>query len=501
MAVNVAHVGNKVHLIAYADRLGGTIRSLGALLEERLAGLFAGVHVLPFFTPFDGADHGFDPIDHTAVDPRLGAWDDIDALARDLEITADLIVNHISTGSREFRDYLAGGERSAYASMFLFYGTVFPDGGSEPDLLRIYRPRPGLPFTAVTREDGVQRLAWTTFTSAQIDLDVGDPATERYLASILDTFAAHGVTVVRLDAIGYAVKTAGTSCFMTPQTREFIRHLSEGVHRRGMEVLVEIHAHFARQLDIASQADWVYDFALPPLVLHALFTGDTSPLARWLSVRPVNAVTVLDTHDGIGVIDVGPDDMEPHDPGLLTVGQIREVVERIHENTGGVSRRATGRRAGNVDIYQVNSTYYDALGRDDDAYLAARLIQLFAPGIPQIYYVGLFAGSNDSELFGRTGIGRDVNRHGYTDDEIIRVLDRPVVRRLMALIRFRNTFPAFDGEWELLTPSDHRLGARWTARDAFAEMMVDAAAPSYEVTFGDRSGHRTITDLLELPQG
>ncbi len=488
-----------MQLIAYADRLGGSIPALAELLDGPLDGLFGGVHILPFFTPFDGADHGFDPIDHAAVDPRLGSWSDVEALGASTDVTADLIVNHISAGSHQFQDYLSRGDTSPYAGMFLFHGTVFPRGATEADLVAIYRPRPGLPFTDVTRVDGVRRLAWTTFTSQQIDLAVHDPETQRYLGSILDTFVAHGVDTVRLDAVGYAVKTAGTSCFMTPETYSFIERLSGEVHDRGMEVLVEIHAHYRRQLEAASAVDWVYDFGLPPLVLHALFTGDARPLRRWLSIRPGNAVTVLDTHDGIGVIDVGPDDIEPHEPGLLTVEQIQHLVDRIHSNTGGTSRRATGRRAGNLDIYQVNSTFYDALGRDDDAYLTARLIQLFTPGIPQIYYVGLFAGHNDVALFERTGVGRDLNRHGYTLQEIEAALTRPVVQRLIRLIQFRNTFPAFGGTWEPLDARDGRVAMRWSHGGSLAELSTDMSGPSYEVVIGDGDGSRTVTDLLDLP--
>lgn len=490
---------DQVQLIAYADRLGGTIQALTDLLAGPLHGLFGGVHLLPFFTPFDGADHGFDPVDHTAVDPRLGMWDDVKALGDSLDITADLIVNHISANSLQFRDYLTNGDASTYARMFLFFGTVFPEGAAETDLVAIYRPRPGLPFTDVARADRTRRLAWTTFTPEQIDLDVRDRQTVRYLSGILDTFAANRVRTVRLDAVGYSVKTPGTSCFMTPETYEFIGQLSQQVHDRGMETLVEVHAHFSRQLEVAPAVDFVYDFGLPPLVLHALFTGDVAPLRRWLTIRPTNAVTILDTHDGIGVIDVGPDDIEPYEPGLLTVDQIRHLVERIHENTAGASRRATGRRAGNLDIYQVNSTFYDALGGDDDAYLAARLIQLFTPGIPQIYYVGLLAGHNDVALLERSGVGRDVNRHEYTRQEIEQALSLPVVRRLLYLIRFRNTFPAFGGTWKLLDSGAGRLAMNWSSGETFAELSVDLSRPSYEVVVGDAEGTRTVTDLLELP--
>ncbi|HIE62225.1 MAG TPA: hypothetical protein EYQ02_11470 [Microbacterium sp.] len=146
--------------------------------------------------------------------------------------------------------------------------------------------------------------------------------------------------------------------------------------------------------EIAQRVDRVYDFALPPLVLFAAATGDHAPLARWIAERPENAVTVLDTHDGIGIVDVGPD-AATGEPGLLDATQLDALVEAIHDATGGQSRAATGAAASNLDIYQVNSTFYDALRRDDRAYLAARAVQLFLPGVHQIYYVGALAGTND----------------------------------------------------------------------------------------------------------
>src|SRR5689334_22345681 len=138
---------NQVQLIAYADRLGGTLHGLRELLRGPLAGVFGGVHLLPFFHPIDGSDAGFDPIDHTEVDQRLGTWDDVKEIAREVDVMADVIVNHISSRSPQFLDFSTKGVRSAYAGMFLTLDGVFPNGATERDLLAIYRPRPGLPLS------------------------------------------------------------------------------------------------------------------------------------------------------------------------------------------------------------------------------------------------------------------------------------------------------------------------------------------------------------------
>lgn len=463
-----------VSLICYADRLAGNLKGLRRLLDTELAGLFGGIHILPFFDPIDGADAGFDPKNHLQVDARLGDWSDIATLAGDHSVMADMIVNHISADSPQFEDVVACGSSSEFWSLFLRRQDVFPgsaDGASsDPEIARIYRPRPGQPFTSISLADGSVHDFWTSFSAGQLDINVESEAGWAYLESILKTFAAAGVREVRLDAAGYAIKRRGTSCFMLPETHDFIARLATSAGRRGISSLVEIHSHFETQIAIAAEVDRVYDFALPPLVLHALYTGCGAPLKRWLAMAPRNCVTVLDTHDGIGIVDVARHDERP---GLLGDEEVSALVEAIHEKTGGQSRRASGHAASNLDVYQVNSTFYDALGREDVDYLIARAIQFFAPGTPQVYYVGLLAGENDLELVERTGVGRDINRHYYSAEEIGAALKQPVVQQLMALIRLRNSLPVFDGEFRIEATGEELLSLLWIKAADFARLTVN----------------------------
>ncbi len=486
---------NRVQLIAYADRLGGTLRGMRELLSGPLAGLFGGVHLLPFFTPIDGADAGFDPIDHTQIDPRLGSWDDLRAMAADIDIMADVIVNHVSCRSPQFVDFSARGPGSPYASMFLTFDRVFPHGATEQDLLSIYRPRPALPFTPMTLADGSRRIFWTTFTPEQIDIDVHDRAAARYLDDILTVFAANGIRMIRLDAAGYAVKKAGRSCFMMDETLEFIRNFSERAHRRGLEVLVETHTHYARQIETARAVEWVYDFALPPLVLHAFFNGTARRLKHWIELRPANALTVLDTHDGIGIIDVGADTQQPgaRVEGLVPEEELAALVRQIHDNSRGESLEATGAAAANLDLYQVNCTFYDALGRDDVQYLLSRAIQFFVPGVPQVYYVGLLAGGNDMQLLAQTRVGRDINRRYYTGPEVDAALGRPVVADLCRLIRLRNSHPAFGGTFAMAASGDEVLDLRWRKGGDFAHLEVDFRSLAYRLAFSRGGGAETFS--------
>lgn len=486
---------NQVQLIAYIDRLSaGGIQNLARLLDGPLARLFSGAHLLPFFDPIDGADAGFDPIDHTRVDPRLGSWEDLRALGSHLELVADLIVNHVSSQSPQFLDFSENGASSPFAGQFLTYDRVFPHGATEADLLRIYRPRPGLPFTYSTLRNGEMRLLWTTFTPQQIDIDVTHPQGEAYLRAILERFHAAGIRAIRLDAVGYAIKIQGTNCFMTPETFAFIAKLTKQARALDMEVLVEVHSYYKQQVEIARQVDWVYDFALPPLILHTLFEADAQPLYEWMKVRPHNAITVLDTHDGIGVIDVGMD--HEGNPGLLPPEAINSLVEEIHTRSCNQSKQATGAAANNLDLYQVNCTYLDALGGDETLYLIARAIQFFVPGIPQVYYVGLLGAHNDMELLAKSGVGRDINRHCFTPGEISASLQTPLVERLIALIRLRNSHPAFCGDCTAELASRERLTIRWRQNEHWISLAVDLSKPCATLEY---SNGLNTTETLAIP--
>jgi sucrose phosphorylase len=280
---------------------------------------------------------------------------------------------------------------------------------------------------------------------------------------------------------------------MIPETFEFIDQLTAQANALGIEVLVEIHTHYREQIEIARQVDCVYDFALPPLVLHTLYTRNARHLKRWLEISPRNAITVLDTHDGIGVLDVGPDRKSSNGrPGLLSSYEINDLVETIHERSKGASRQATGAAANNLDLYQVNCSFYDALGQRDEDYLIARAFQFFAPGIPQVYYVGLLAGTNDMDLLRRTGVGRDINRHYFPSAEVEEQLKTPVVCTLVNLIRFRNAHPAFRGDFQVYSSDDSSISMEWSSYPDWARFDVDLAARYALISYSDPAGDQKM---------
>ncbi len=219
------------------------------------------------------------------------------------------------------------------------------------------------------------------------------------------------------------------------------------------------------------------------LVLHALYMGKTRSLKSWLRKCPRKQITTLDTHDGIGVVDV---------EGLLNQDEIDQTIKKLYEKGSNVKQSYSGPEYQNLDIYQVNCTYYFALGCNDDAYIAARTIQFFSPGIPQVYYVGLLAGENDIELLEKTKLGRNINRHNYTIEEIREALKKPVVQRLLKLMEFRNNYPAFNGEFNLFKSKNTELHVEWTHKKYSVTAKINVKTFEIKIIYTDPVASRLV---------
>ncbi|MFN2227367.1 MAG: sucrose phosphorylase [Anaerolineae bacterium] len=479
-------IKNQTQLITYPDSLGGNLDALCRLLAGPLEGLFGGVHILPFF-PSSG-DRGFAPMTYRQVEPAFGGWDDVRRIAGQVEVVADLMVNHVSRHSPHFQDFLQHGRCSEYADMFLTVDKVWPDGEPSPeDLACIHLRKPDNPFSEVRIEDtGQIERVWTTFAWRghweQVDLDVHSPVAKAFLRDIIGFLAGQGVKILRLDAVGYVIKKPGTSCFFVePDIYHFLDWIEGVATEAGVVLLPEVHAHYRTQFRLAEHGSWVYDFVLPGLVLHALYTGSSLKLRRHLQACPRRQFTTLDCHDGVPI--------QPDLNDVLDVGEAQALVERVMARGANVTPLLYASEThDDFDAHQVNCTYYSALGEDDDAYLAARAIQLFAPGIPQVYYVGLLAGENDYAAVEATGEGRAINRHDYSLAEVEAALQRPVVGRLLHLIRFRNEYPAFQGEFRVEPGAADALALAWRHGDAACTLRVDLASATAELAYRDGEG-------------
>jgi sucrose phosphorylase len=464
-------IKNQVQLITYPDSLGNNLKDLKLVLDTYIKDVIGGVHILPFYP--SSADRGFCPLTHDKVDPKFGTWDDIRSIAKNYDLMTDLMINHLSSQSEYFLDYLKKGDKSKYKNLFLSSNDIFPDNIVDLEFLKqIYRPRQKDPFSQYEFFDGTKKNMWTTFTSHQIDLNWNSQITKDIMKHSIQKLAQNGSKIIRLDAVGYIIKKLRTNCFYLPEVYEIVNELKESIKEYDIKMLPEVHHHYTLQQDIAKKADLTYDFALPLLTLHTLYTSDAKALKNWIKIRPNNCVTTLDTHDGIGIIDV---------EDLLSKDELDITLSMLYQYGGNATYRASGESSDNVDIYQINCTYYSALNENDNAYLCARAIQFFLPGIPQVYYLGLFAGTNDVELLNQTNHGRDINRHYYTVKEIEQNLNRPVVKELFKLMKFRNKCEAFNGIFTMHETSDDILKLSWKKEDIKCTLEVDLNKFKFEI--------------------
>jgi sucrose 6(F)-phosphate phosphorylase len=475
-------IKNQVQLITYPDSLGGDLSGLESNIEQYFPGLFpGGIHILPPF-PSSG-DRGFAPLTYAEIEPAFGTWEDIKRIGEKSPVLLDLMVNHISAKSAFFQDFLKNGRGSRYADMFITLDKFWPDGiPDQKDIDKMFLRRT-VPYSefSVGPIGQIERV-WTTFgkttPSEQIDMDVNSPVTRKLLADFMENFGRNNVTMLRLDAVGYVTKKLGTSCFFDePEIYDFLEWISNLAHAHNIEILPEIHTHYQTQFKLAQKGYWIYDFILPYAILDAFINKTNQRLNDYLKARPPHQFTMLDCHDGVP--------LKPDLNGLYKLEDAQKIVDTCLERGGNLSRiiSSSHKDADGLDVHQIRGTYFSLLDCNDTAYLAARAIQFFVPGIPQVYYVGLLAGKNDVAAVEKSGEGREINRHNYTKDEIEREMDRDVVKKLMQLIRFRNTHPAFNGIFAVEPGSDQELNLLWKNADSWVKLSVSLEPLSAAITF------------------
>ena len=440
-------------LITYGDQVlepgVPPLRSLADFCQRRLQGLVSSIHILPFY-PFS-SDDGFSVIDYKVVNPDLGSWEDLGAFRRSFRLMFDAVINHISVKSEWFSAFLGGDPK--YRDYFISVTPSTSGVSGSPDLSQVVRPRV-LPLLTEFNTASGRQAVWTTFSADQVDLNFHNPDVLLDILDVLLFYAAHGAEFIRLDAIAYLWKEIGTACIHLPQTHAVIQLIRAVLDRVFPQVLlitetnVPHHENMSYFGDGSNEAQMVYNFALPPLVLHALHTGQARALRQWareleLPSKTVTFFNFLASHDGIGLNPVR---------GILTEAEIEALVARAQAHGGLVSYK--NNPDGSQTAYELNIAYFDALSDPQageplevqvDRFMAAQAIMLALAGVPGIYFHSLFGSHGWPEGVEMTGRSRSINRQKLNHAALEGELQDPSSRRGRVFHRFSQMLAARAG--------------------------------------------------------
>ncbi|MET0029026.1 MAG: sugar phosphorylase, partial [Candidatus Thiodiazotropha sp.] len=414
-------------LITYGDSVQYPgqvpLASLKQFLDRRLNGVFSLVHVLPFY-PFS-SDDGFSVSDFRAVNPTLGAWEDIEALGEHFSLMFDLVLNHMSREHLWFVNFI---HDEAPGRDYVI------EVAEDENLSMVVRPR-STPLLSRVRTPNGMRHVWATFSNDQIDLNYANPDVLLEFIDILLDYVRHGARAIRLDAVAFLWKQIGTSCVHLPQTHEVVklfRTLLE-LLEPGAILLTETnvpHAENISYFDAGDETHMVYQFSLPPLVLHAIMRETTDYLTEWARGLEAESLppgcTYLNftaSHDGVGLRAL---------EGLVPDEEVNELLEMMRKRGGYVSMRAT--TEGRDRPYELNISYFDAFADVDDEvdpwriprFMLSQTLPLSFRGIPAVYFNALGATPNDPLGVERTGMTRSINRRKWDGSELERLIDLPL---------------------------------------------------------------------------
>jgi len=449
-------------LITYADVIRGVdesaLTTLKRFLDAHLAGAVKIIHILPFF--HFSSDDGFSISDYRTVRQGLGHWDDMHALReKNFDLAFDLVLNHVSREHPWFSDFIAD-----IAPARDYFIEVDP----ATDLSSVVRPRSTKLLHSVDTRRG-RRWVWTTFSEDQIDLNFANPDVLFEFLDLLLFYAWHGARIIRLDAIAYLWKKPGTSCIHLPETHEIVKIFHDVLSMCAPHVLLLTETNVPHKENISyfgggTEANIVYQFALPPLLLHALLSGESRRLTEWASgiAPPPPGCTFLNftaSHDGIGLRPVEE---------ILSPAEIDFLVQHTRSRRGYVSERELPDHA--QAPYELNITYYDALGFAGDSeqtqlarFLCSQMISFSLRGIPAVYFNSLFADENDLEDVERMGYPRAINRRKWPEKVLQNILSQKSSRAATAFqylahaLRVRAHHRAFhpDAHQEILDFGPH----------------------------------------------
>ena len=438
-----------VFLITYGDQFyedGETkLTTFNKMYQQFFSDTFPIVHFLPFF-PYS-SDDGFSVIDYEQVNPEIGDWADVQVMNRNARLMFDFVCNHMSAKSNWFQGYL--NNRTSYKDFFI-------ESDPSIDLSMVTRPRTSPLLSEFIDLDGKIRNIWTTFSDDQVDLNFANPKVLLRMIDVLLFYVDQGADFIRLDAVGFLWKKAGTSSIHLPETHKIIQLFRSIVEEVAPGTILITETNVPHQDNISyfgdgtNEAQMVYQFPLPPLVLHAIRTGNTSYLQKWaneiyLPTEEVSFFNFLASHDGIGLNPIR---------GIIEEAEILDLVASIEKEGALVNYKQNP--DGSFSPYEINTTYIDALSNQSDEdelrlkrFMVAHSILLTIIGIPAVYVQSILGGRNYYEGVEKTGANRTINRQKYKASEICDSLLKSgsfrnqVYRELQELIQLRRSEEAF----------------------------------------------------------
>ncbi|OAD46628.1 alpha-amylase family protein [Polaribacter atrinae] len=570
-------ISNGVMLNAYPDSIGQKLSDTISMLKTpEFKDVFSLFYVLPTFFNSD-LDRGFSVIDYN-LNTDLVSKEDLKSLEElNIMLKFDIVLNHLSVNSPQFKDILENGEKSKFKDFFINWNTFWQENGTknkegivipkEAFLNKLFMRKSGLPILKVPFPDGTEKPYWNTFyqeikynkinskdlensipTNSQKaelvckqvnlaienkininDLDLGDYNKYKKEISLLveknrsflgqmdvnakselvwdfyeETLSkvkSFGCKILRLDAFAYLHKEVGqTNFFNKPGTWTYLDRINEIAKKNDLILLPEIHAEYGLDLhdEVAKEGYQIYDFFLPGLMIHTIETSNAKALLTWakeIISKGYKTVNMLGCHDGIPVLDLkGKEVNGKYNNGLLKDAEIESIMNTILERGGRVKNLYDP--AGNkISYYQVNATFFSALGENEQKLLLARAIQMFMPGIPQVWYLDIFAGKNNYAAADKGGSGghKEINRTTLSNKDIEQGVKTDIVLNQLKIMRLRNTSKAFKGTININESSENELNITWSTKKDFAQLKANLKTYSFSITYSENNTTKTLS--------